>query len=193
MKFLEILFGKLLDVFFKKDSSAGISIKNQDTSFQARDITNNNISNNTTYQQTIIVDTPKEAPAPVSDIEIRHQNFWSAITHGIVLGGTALLTILFCASNKDMYHKTDVFPNTFNNMHWVSITTVIIGMMLSKKAVATINNIYNFIFSESRKEKLMVPFGTNPRQNKMVITIAFFIFNVIVVYCIAKVCFLTIK
>jgi len=55
MKFLEILFGKVLDLFFKKSSNpdnSSVSINNESGTVQTGDIANTNNSNNTTINQT---------------------------------------------------------------------------------------------------------------------------------------------
>lgn len=193
MKFLEIIFGKLLDFFFKKDSGSGISIKNEDSSFQARDISNTINSNNTTYQQTVIFNPSKEATQPVSDIEVRHQNFWSSILHGFMLGATAFLGIILSVVNVDMYHKADLFPKTFDSLNWIMLGCLTVGIILRKKFIGLIEKVYQFIFSDDRKERMTVIFGFNTLQHKMHLTLTFLLINAVLVFYLAKGFFLIIK
>lgn len=192
MKFLEIIFGKLLDFFFKKDSGSGISIKNDKTQFQARDISNTTNSNNTTYQQTVIINPSKEAAQPISDIEVRHQNFWGSIIHGFMLGATAFLAIMMSAVNVDMYHKADLFQKVLFSNHWIILGCLTVGIILRKKFIGLIDRVYQFIFSDDRKERMMVIFGSNTLQHKMYLILIFLAINAVLVFYLAKGFFLII-
>lgn len=195
MNFLGIIFGKVLDFFFKKNSGSGISIKSDHSKFQARDISNTNISNsnNTTFQQTVYVNTPLEVDKKTSDIQTKHHDFWGSVIHGFMFGATAFFAILFSVVNVDMQHKTNLFSKVLSNNYWIILGCLTIGIFFRKKIIKLTDKLYQFIFSDDRKEHLMVYFGTNILQHKIFLSFVLLVLNTIIIYYISKIFFLIIS